>query len=236
MSRVNCVTDESRLVPIRPCSIDDAQLSKLRNYLTFDPLEDVDGFPFCCISKRAVAYSCGALTHREHPLKHIHSTDELEMCHLLSTEVASLMGGIQADWGSEGTPTGGTDTFLPFFHAAIESNISEQTISITRIRNYFGGTLNPHCEITIESLSHSSEWWQRLLRSYRNCDSEHQSFIVGRWNAMLDWFARPSLFKDRAFVRVVDHSGQSGTVFPLFAVGLTNSGSLVGIVGCGVRT
>jgi hypothetical protein len=176
------------------------------------------------------------IAHRSDPVSHAHPPGEIEMCLRLSTEVATIMEGICADWGSEGPPVRGTEYFLPFFRTANERDPTTRTITREFIRTIFGGTLNPRCDIIVEPLTRESNWWESLTRAYASFSADYRDATLARWSAMIDWFSRQSIFRDTSFVRIRERSGHAGSVFPQFALGLTQMGSLTGLIGNGVHT
>lgn len=236
MSQLPCTIDSYRLASLLPCMIDDGQLLSISQYIDFDPFSDPDGFPFCCISKRAIVYSCGIVAHQGDTVLHDHDPSELDLCLTLSSVAAKLMEGVCADWGSEGTPRNGTDFFLPFFRTAIQSNLAETVFTNGFIRAIFGGTLNPACEIAIEPLSQQSIWWQNFVRAYGSFDSSYRDSTLDRWSMMINWLSNQTEFAATSFVQIREPHGNGGSVFPQFALGLTHRGSVAGIVGAGVHT
>src|SRR4051812_23792271 len=99
----HCKVDPNRLAPLVPCM-------QLPPPGTKDELSD-----FACnsISKRAVAYSCGALTVEGTEVSHDHDSEELKLCRRIASQAARQMEGTEVGMGSEGSAY-----FSPFFIAA----------------------------------------------------------------------------------------------------------------------
>jgi hypothetical protein len=231
-----CFIDEERSSLLRPCMATDEMLSIARRYCPFDPFADPDGFPICCISKRAVVYSCGVVALRGEDVEHDHPSGELELCRDLAVRAANVMDGVEVGMGSEGTPEGGSDHFLPFYVACTGRRKCTGPLTEQQVRAAFGGVISPGCVVRVEPLIEAGRWWRSVGHWYSDSDEGERNPKLRRWRAMLEWFASQDAFQATAFVMIGDGPEHGGAVFPRVALGVTRAGSLTGIMGCVVHT
>ena len=224
----DCPIDEGRLGPIRPC---------MESYGIGDPSGE---WPNNLISARAVAYSCGALGRAGEVVSHEHDPAELDLCRRLSAEAARVMDGVQVGMGSESI-----DHFAPYFVAATLGAEVSGAVDEGSIRRVFGGTIHPEAPIVVEPLEERGEWWRQVredLVDNDDCEGDEEAraegeAILDRWRAMVRWFRSRDEFHGTAFV-MIGETGEGGPGCDLLrlALGLTGSGSLVGICGHVVHT
>jgi hypothetical protein len=238
-----CTFDQARSDTLRPCMATDYSLEQVRDFVPFDPFADPDGFPLCCLSKRTVVYSCGAIARKGDEIQHDHPPGELELCRCLSSEAAKVVDGLEVGMGSEGTPATidadpniGTDNFVPFFVTANGRDQVANKLSEEVIRRRFGGVIYPECAVIIEPLREAGDWWASVLLWYEGGDAEDESKKLLLWRNMIRWFNAQKDFCDTAFVSIGDQPEDGGACRPRLAVGLTRAGSLAGILGIVVHS
>ena len=223
----------------------DFTLESARAYARSDPFADPDGFPFGCISKRTVVYSCGVISRDDEDAAHEHPPQELELCQHLAAEAAKIVEGLDVGMGSEGTPavfegpgttTFGTEAFSPFFIAARGDEEIQTTLSEALIRRKFGGVIFRNCTVRVEPLREAGEWWDSVLHWYSDSDEEESAPKLAQWRNMMRWFAAQKEFTDTGFVMIGDGPEHGGASFPRLALGLTKAGSLAGLIGVVVLT
>jgi hypothetical protein len=222
-----CHLDESRLDPVRFC---------MTNFL--DPAPPDQEWPNTSLSIMAVAYTCGAIRRRGEPVEHHHDREEWSLCRRLSDEAAKVMGGVEVGMGSSREAY-----FSPFYMVAAERAEVPEVLSVDLIRSAFGGTISPNALISIEPLEERGEWWTKV-REYLvdnddalqdpECMAEGKN-EMNRWKAMVRWFRKQNELHEPSFVMVgrPDRAnlGWCCIDFPYLAIGVTKSGSFVGIWG-----
>jgi hypothetical protein len=155
-------------------------------------------------------------------------------------------------------------TLEPFFVTA-NRGLAPAELTPDVIRSAFGGTVYPSATIAVEPLreggrgwenfaicDYESEAWQysagamqamppamreQVKELYESNQRRRQS-CVERWRALLAWFQSQEDLHGGAFVMVGEKrlSRQNfGRVFPRLVLGLTRSGSLVGVCGYAVN-
>jgi hypothetical protein len=236
MSHLNCLVDSALFERIRPCMIDDVKLELIKHQFPDDQSDNPDGFPYCSVSRQAIVYSCGIIARRGDSTVHSHPSNELSICKDFSTGATSTMNKVVADWGSEGTPDDGTDCFLPFFRLANRGDPTFETIDEEVIRMAFGGTLSTMLDFHIEPLAMNTEWWESLSASLHGLKHDYRQNVLPRWSSLIDYFFNQSWLRNPVLIRVRQGYGGCSSVFPIFALGMSDSGSLAGIVGHGVHT
>jgi hypothetical protein len=213
---------------------DSESLAAAAPYVPFDPFADPDGFPLCCLSRRTVVYSCGAIAHHGDELKHEHPPGERSLARRLATRAAKLMDGVDIGMGSEGTPIRGTDSLQPFFVTASVGTKVTKALTERQVRSAFGGVISPKCSVCVEPLQPRGEWWESVVQWYS--ESEEAAEELPRWQRMIRWFNSRQEFRSTAFVRIGDGPQDGGATFPRLFVGVTEAGSLAGLIGCVVHT
>jgi len=221
--------DSERLAVISEC---------MENYGVGDPAAE---WPNNIISRRAVVYGSGVIARRGAPIQHAVDPDELALCHRLAAEAMQQISGVDVGMGSESC-----DPFRGFFISA-NGSPSPAGINETLIRSRFGDTLFPPVYVTVEPLAARGIWWAEVKADGIESESEAEYFAP--WRAMIQWFQVCSEFVDVAFIRIgngalrglpeeqwPDGTELTGCVFPRLALGLTRSGSLVGLFGYCVQT
>jgi hypothetical protein len=237
MQQLPCTLDSNLLANLLPCMADDSILASSRRYLPFDPFANPDGFPLCCISKQTVVYSCGGIARRGAAMAHNHPAGEIELCRQLATQSAELMKGFVVGMGSEGTPfRGGSPYFLPFFRTANIGDPLPGAFTDAFIRSSFGDTIFPKCQIHVESLAEDTEWWKILTECYVGLPDDEVASRLTRWRCMIDWFTGQQFFRITSYIRIREKSGEGGSVFPRLVLGMTNAGSIAGLINNAVHT
>jgi hypothetical protein len=245
MSSAVCSLDRSRLAVLRPCMANDFILENWRGHTRVDPFADPDGFPFGCISKRTVVFSCGVVSRDGQDAAHEHPPQELQLCTHLAAEAAKVVEGLEVGMGSEGTPsifegpgktTLGTEAFSPFFITARGDEKARTTFSEALIREKFGGVIYRNCVVRVEPLREAGKWWDSVLHWYSDSDEEESAPKLAQWRKMMRWFAAQKDFTHTGFVMIGDGPEHGGASFPRLALGLTKAGSLAGLIGVVVHT
>lgn len=225
-----CEPDPPLLDALRPCMADDTLIESVRPYVTFDPAADPDGYPLRCISKQTVVYSCGTIARGVGPSKHEHPPGEFPHCRRLAASAAKVMRAAEAGKGSEGTAH-----WSPFFVAARVGGGIPKRLTEAAIRKAFGGCISPNVSIWIEPLAEQSRWWSHVLHDCNDNEPEDRERYLVPWRDIIRWFRSHSAFRSSRFVRI--GGGDDGVaVHPRLAVGVTEAGSLVGIITHVVHT
>jgi hypothetical protein len=202
-------------------------------------------WPNNILSRKTVVYGCGRIARKGDPVRHNVEPEELALCRRLSSEAAELMAGVDVGMGSESG-----DPFRAFYIAANADDPVPESIDEALIRSKFGGTIFPAATITVEPLAESGKWWEEVEADASDSNREEREEHLRPWRGLIHWFgARPEL-KDSAFIRIGEYDKLNdldrgsypegteipGSVLPRLAVGLTTSGSLVGLFGYSVQT
>jgi hypothetical protein len=220
----NCKTDCKRLGSLGVC---------METYGIGDPGAE---WPHNCISRKTVAYSCGALARAGKPVEHNHDPAELERCRRLATLAARTMKDTEVGMGLEAT-----DFFRPFFISAnVEAKVPRR-LSEPLIRTAFGGTIYPPAKVRIEALRERGRWWSAVTDYYRESPPEEMDECLAPWRAMIEWFHGQPELHGAAFAMIGEDPldaefKNAGCVYPRLALGITDGGSLVGICGSVVHT
>jgi hypothetical protein len=202
---------------------------------------DKGRWPFNVLARDAVVYSCGAIALPGIVVPHRHSEAELALCRRLSAEAAGLTSP------EPFTPeswlylvrTSSTNSFLgPFFMVANEGAPVVSSITADEVRRAFRGTIYPPAVVRVEPLREGDPWWQDVVAHYAGGTPEEREAALGRWRALLRWFAGQSALREPSFVVIGEEwlgewEGQEnlGCTFPRLLVGRTPAGSLVGVAG-----
>jgi hypothetical protein len=220
----NCKIDPKRVAPLKEC---------MENY----GVGDADAeWPHNAISRKTVAYSCGALGRTGDRIEHNHDPAELELCRRLSSEVAKVMKGTEVGMGSEDSAP-----FEPFFVAANVDTQAPKKITEPLIREVFRGVIYPPATIWVEPLREKGKWWSQVRYDCSCYKGEEKESYLKPWRAMIKWFHDQEKLHSAAFVMIGDDPldnefKNAGCVFPRLALGLTEAGSVVGICGHVVHT
>ena len=242
----NCQPDEERLAPLREC---------LETYGE-EGNDETAEWPWNCLSRKTIAYSCGALRRGTEPAVHNHDEAEFALCRHLADEAAQIMDGMEVGMGSEAS-----EGFAPFFIVASVGANNPQTLDAETIRAVFGGTIYPDANITVEPIAEQGEWWDAIGidgsgedEAEEDDKDEDEDEIDGEedteeatdrdeslrpWLSLIQWFQTQPAFKERMFVSIGDETvndENGASVFPRLAVGLTHAGSIAGIAGYVVYT
>ena len=226
----DCQRDEARLAPLRECM-------KTYGQEGSDPANE---WPWNCLSRRTVAYSCGALRRNDELVSHNHDEAEFALCRRLAEEAATLMKDIPIGMCSEAD-----DYFAPFFIVASLGAENPLTLNPDTVRAAFGGTIYPNAEISVETLQEQGRWWRDVVTDCEGKSEEEEEGEAGveeylrPWRSLIQWFHRQPAFQESAFVRIGDSpldAVNGGCVHPRLAVGLTAAGSIAGITSSVVYT
>lgn len=236
MPAARCKLDEEKRRILWPCMAHDWMLESARDYVEFDPFLDPDGFPFSCLSKQTVVYSCGRIARRDDLVAHNHPAGEQALCRRLATQANNAMSGLEVGMGSEGTPIDGVDTFSPFYITANRDDTRPDTLNEDVVRQAFGDVIAPGCRIWVEPLVEEGEWWESVLHWYSDSEEDYVAPRLAQWRRMIAWFHRQKDFRESAFLMIGNSPEDGGACFPRLAVGVTKAGSLAGIAGAVVHT
>ena len=203
-------------------------------------------WPNNILSRKLIVYGSGRIARLGQPVRHYVDPDELALCQQLAAEVANVMAGVEVGMGSEAG-----DPFRPFYIAANADDGAPEAIDEALIRSMFAGTIFPPATITVEPLAEAGRWWQEVEEDACELEGEELQAYLRPWRAMIQWFAARPELKAQAFIRIGDFDAlhalelkrrypkgteMPGCVLPRLAVGLTRSGSLVGLFGYSVQT
>jgi hypothetical protein len=202
-------------------------------------------WPNNILSRKTVVYGSGRIARQGDPVLHHVDPEELALCRRLAGAAADLMAGVDVGMGSESS-----DPFRAFFIAANTDDPVPEALDEALIRSRFGGTIFPAATIAVEPLTEAGTWWEEVEADAPEFSGEAREEYLRPWRALIHWFgARPEL-KDSAFIRIGEFDALHdlnrgsypegtdlpGCVLPRLAVGLTRSGSLVGLFGHTVQT
>src|SRR5262245_57469530 len=209
--------------PNAPCVLVEPSPSMLQCMERYDPKVE-----WSCnsISADAQFRSCGLVARRGAKVKHDHDPQELAHCHTLATEAADIMGPCLDLLRSGSDP----DT-QPFFIAAQRGAKVPSGVDEDLIRTAMGGTLHPDARATIEPFAEGTEWWELMLEDAAAFTDSLERLRA--WQELMSWFPANSL-AHASFVDVRESVDQVhytiGCVFPRFIIGITDKGSLVGLM------
>jgi hypothetical protein len=219
-----CKPDSHLLDALRPCMADDTLIESVRPYVSFDPAADPDGYQLRCISKQTIMYSCGTIAHGGGPTRHEHPTGEMARCRRLAASAAKVMRPAEAGMGSEGTAH-----WSPFFITDYVGGVVPKRLTETALRAAFGGCISPKTRLWIEPLAERGEWWSHVLHDSGDSEPADRERYLLPWRNMIRWFRSRPEFRTSRF-GMIGKGGDDGAVFPRLAVGVTEAGSLVGII------
>ena len=221
-----CTIDADRLAPLVPCmQLPPAGMK-----------DEYADFTLNTISKKAVAYSCGAIALNGVELKHEHDPEELKLCRRIASQAALQMKGTEVGMGSEGGAY-----FSPFFIAANIGDRVPARLSDRMIHKAFHEAIYPPTKIWIEPLRERGEWWESVLHDCSCYEGEEKEDYLKPWRKMMRWFNENEQLHGVSFVMIGDDPlddefKNAGCVFPRLALGLTKCGSIVGICSHVVHT
>lgn len=221
-----CKVDPDRLAPLVPCMQLPPSCVK----------DELSNFEHNTISKRAVAYSCGALADEGAEVQHDHDSDELKLCRRIAGQAARQMEGTEVGMGSEGSAY-----FSPFFITANAGARVPARLTGRMIHKAFGGTIYPPTKVWVEPLRERGEWWADVLHDCSCYEGQEKDEYLKPWRKLIKWFNENELLHGAAFVMIGDNPlddelKNSGCVFPRLALAVTAAGSLVGICSHVVHT
>jgi hypothetical protein len=202
-------------------------------------------WPNNTLSRKTDVYGSGRIARKADPVRHNVAPEELALCRRLAGEAEKLMSGVDVGMGSESA-----DPLQAFYIVANVDDPVPDAIDETLIRSKFGGTIFPPATITVEPLTEGGTWWKEVEEDGADSSPEEYAEYRRPWRALIQWFAARPELKDTAFIRIGDNDAlddldpetcpegteMPGSVLPRLAVGLTRSGSLVGLFGYSVQT
>ena len=183
------------------------------------------------ISRDALFWSCGMISTGGQTTEHKHDPVEVKRCRSLASAASRTMGALWAMLRSGSDP----ETH-PFFVAARSDTLVASRIDESLIRAMLGGSLHPDASVIIEPLAEGTAWWQDIEEDARNdpeyADPKSLKKVLKPWHKLMQWFPAQELAAP-SFVQTTHPTHDDGTigcVFPCFVVGISDKGSLVGIV------
>ena len=232
-----CTIDAKRLAPLGPCMI------------CSGPTSPRDEWNHSCIHPRTVAYSCGRLAYPGGPNEHDHEAAEITRCKALATEAGQMIAGVSLNLSEA------ESTLEPFFVSANRGQTGSE-LSPDYIRSSLGGVVYPAAKIVVEPLVEDGVCWQHFAASpdasERLSPSQRESLKatleegrrldearIERWRKFIRWFQSKEELLNGSFVMIGDRSLSDtnfACVFPRLVLGITRSGSLVGVCGHAVHT
>ncbi|MDY7020213.1 MAG: hypothetical protein SWJ54_02480 [Cyanobacteriota bacterium] len=201
-------------------------------------------WPNNILSNQLVVYSSGVIARQGDKIRHNVDPNELALCNRLSQEACQIMDGVAVRMGSESE-----DFFHPFFIVANLDEHVREAITPELIREKFGGTIFIHAKILVQSLSEPEEFWSEFLADYNDDDLEEMKAEIEKWELLIQKLNENPEIQTTAFVKIGDYSlmdlsedefpdgtEMPGCVYPRLVLGLTQKGSLVGLLGQIVQT
>ena len=240
---IACVPDPARLKPFRDLiAYNPYPFARERDPDT--PTDDDWGMGN--VSTRAVAYSCGHLTHDGHSLTHLHSLEELASCARLANKVAARLATFRVGEGAR---------LHPFYAAAVAGEPVSTEVTEPVVRRAFGGTLYPDIQFAVARLVPNTvptrtpkrgtqprgRWPNPLGLHVRLDDLPDPNGDLGAqqlaaWDAFADWFTVVAGLSAHATVGIGFSDADPGPGKPRLLLALTVAGSLVGAIGYGTGT
>lgn len=171
-------------------------------------------------------YACGCLFVPGRPNVHEHDPEEIVLCEKLSAAMASILKGVSVNYSE------GSSTFDPFFVTINRGAEKPTRITVSLIRTAFNGAIYPQAKIRSSVLQEYSLLWESFV-------AEDAAWLA-QWRKLVTWCERTEQIHSPVFVAVGDGDKMSdrnfGCVFPRLVVGLTEAGSLVGVMAHSVQT
>lgn len=188
------------------------------------------------LSTKTVVLKCGTIQRGNALVSHEHDPAELNLCERLAKEASEQVKGIDVGMGSEES-----SGFRPFFVASCRCQAVPNKVTTKIIREKFGGTIYPKAKITVEPLLAPGSWWTQVVEDGVEENGQTPERYLKPWYRMIDWFSHTPELHGCCFVMIgeppLDEDGKNGgCVFPRIALGITKSGSLVGLFGHVVKT
>jgi hypothetical protein len=154
----------------------------------------------------------------------------LEQVRALAKAADEAANGMETGMGSEGGE--GWDAF----YAAATTDGGCRSLTETAVRELFGDALFSGATVSVEDLTSSAEWWNRVRE-----DADDDDQLLGRWRELLAWFENEHAFVETAFVAIGREESDSlgmegGCVFPRMLLGRTVGGGIAGLLGVVVST
>lgn len=231
-----------------PCVRKPARLAPFRDLIAHNPYpfartRDPDAPPdddwgMGNVSARAVAYSCGHLTHAGRPLTHRHSSEELALCARLANQVAARLATFCVGEGAR---------VHPYFAAAVAGEPVPTEVTEPLVRRAFGGTLYPDVQFAVARLvpnpapkrtskrrAPTRGRWPNPLGLYVRLDDlpdpngDLGAQQLAAWDAFAEWFTVVPGLGGHATVGIGFSDADPGPLKPRLLLALTAAGSLVG--------
>ena len=230
-------------MPLTSFYIDQKRLAALQPLIDdYSTATDTEAeFPNNVLSKRTVVWENGTFGKAGDKPAFSVEAEELLLCETVADEAKVVAGNLETGFGSESS-----DEFLPFFIVANTFDPVLETISPALIESRFRGTLFPAFSITVEPIHEQTDWWEHVLH---DIDGSALDYLE-RWTALRVYFRDNYNFVETAFVSIgMEDEGWASnnpdwppgtimapSVFPRLLLGLTKSGSLIGLLGWCVYT
>lgn len=210
-----------------------------------------DDWNHSCVHPETVAYSCGRLYRPGRPNRHDHDALELQRCQKLAESAAKLIEGVQVNLSES------TSNLAPFFITANQGDAVPKSITREFLAEMFNQTIYPAADIEISPLAEGNAGWEAFAVSDDRFDHlsppERKRLQVtieitmrenekraNRWRELIQWFESQKDVFAPSFVQFGKGDPLSetnfGCVFPRLVAGITNRGSLVGVMGHAVHT
>lgn len=201
---------------IQDCSVDPKRLTMMHECMGMDIEHDsLHEYDWNVISRKAVIYSCGMICREGDRLVHNHDPDELELCRSFSAEVANILSNCCLTTDED------THEFVPFYVTANLNDAVPAIVTEKIVRSAFGNTIYSGVEILVKPLEEAAH----------NFYDDH----LTSFHSLINAFARHPKISHPVFVEIgntiVSDSEDtgSGCFFPRLIIGVSNSGSLIGV-------
>lgn len=155
--------------------------------------------------------------------------DELRRCEALAHAALAIVRDLHVGQSSDAD-----HAFHPFVSVAPPEGRVVASIDETFVRDLFGGTIAPFDRVNVEPFANEGRFFRRV-----------QASDVETWRALVAWFGSEPSVMHASFVEIGDLNAKEpfpagvashGSVLPRLIVGLTDRGSVVGLIGLAVWT
>ena len=209
-----CHLVAKRLKPFEPCMI------------CCGPEFPRDEWNHSTLHLHLAVYSCGCLFVPGRPNLHEHDPEEIVLCEKLSAAMASILKGVEVNISES------SSSFEPFY-VTINRGVEKPTrITASLIRTAFNGAIYPQAEVRSSVFQEYSLLWESFV-------AEDAAWLA-QWRKLITWCESTEQIRSPVFIEVGDGNKMSdmnfGCVFPRLVVGLTEAGSLVGVMAHTVQT
>jgi hypothetical protein len=229
---------------IQNCELDADRLAVISECTETYGMEDrgpANEWVWNMISTKTVVYACGAIGREGENLEHNHAPAEIELCQRLAQAVAAVTSGEFIEMGDEGE-----HEFQPFYVVANVGQHVPAQITEDLIRKAFGGTIYPDADVLVEPIEAGKNWWIQARSEDLNDDQDYCDHHIELWSKLQNWFHSQVELQTPVFISIDPNDGKErakglnlyngGCVLPRLIVGMTATGSLVGLFSCVVYT